>query len=240
MSEENNENVNNENNNQDQLNNTDKVDITKLLENEEVKNYLSKLVEEQTKSLKDKNKELLDELKPIRNKLKDDATLKLLSEGKHEEVFSKVKEERDNEWKDILTKKEQEFLTEKESLLKYKNQVEEFTYKEKFNDIAANTRLNKSAYKDAIKELKNEFIIDESGVLKHKENKLNSNGKPYSVEDWLEVQTKERAYWFDGVSGSGTVKHQSSLVNNNKKLSAEEIKNLSVKEYKELKKKGLI
>lgn len=234
-------NIENENtNNQDQSNKNKTTDITKLLESEEVKSYLNKLVEEQTKSLKDKNKELLDELKPLKTKLKEDVTLKLLSEGKHEEVFSKVKEERDNEWKEILSNKEKEFLSEKEQLLKYKEKVEEFSYKEKFNEIASNTRLNKSAYKDAIKELKSEFIIDESGELKHKENKINSNGKPFSVNDWLDLQVKERSFWFDGVSGAGTKTQQSSLVNNNVKLSAEEIKKLSVKEYKEMKKKGLI
>jgi len=236
------ENENNVNNTENQNNtNTDKeIDYSKMLENESVKQYLSKLVEEQTKALKDKNTELLNELKPIKTKLKEDVTLKMLSEGKHEEVFNKVKEERDAEWRERLNNKEVEFNTEKQELLKYKEKVTDFIFKDKFSEVASNTRLNKTAYNDALEKVKSEFTINESGEIISKENKLNSNGKPLTLNDWIDNQIKERPFWFDGVSGAGTQNHQSTVTTTGKKMTPDQIKNLSIKEYKEMKKKGLI
>lgn len=214
-------------------------DINKIIESQEVKDYISNLIDESTKGLKDKNKELLDELKPWKEKLRSDETLKLLSEGKHDEVFRKVREERDVEWQNTIDNNEKKYLTERESLLKYKDQVTDFIYKEEFEKIASKTRLNKSAYKDVLKEIKQEFIINEKNDLLHKESKLNIEGKPLTVENWIEGQIKERSYWFDGVTGSGSVNQQSSLTGSIN-LTPEKISKLTMKEYKELRKKKLI
>lgn len=240
MSEENQENQENITNEETNISKDNAIDYSKLLENEEVKSYLSNLVEEQTKALKNKNTELMNELKPIKTKLKEDVTLKMLSEGKHEEVFNKVKEERDEEWRERLSNKEIEFNKEKEELLKYKEKVTDYIFKDKFSEIASNTRLNKSAYKDVIEKIKSEFTINEDGNLISKDNKLNSQGKPLTVNDWIDNQSKERPYWFDGISGAGTVNHQSLNNTAGKKLTEDQIKNLTMKEYKEYKKKGLI
>lgn len=216
------------NQNNEQNNNSNEVDYVKLYESDE---KFKAFIEEKIQPVAKKNKELLEKFAPLQKKLKEDSLLQALADGKHDEVFSKIKEERDSEWKELFSTKETELSTTKQELEKYKSKLTESALKDEFLKSVEKTTLKKIAFKDAIKELSSDFSIDENGVIKHKQNKLNKAGKQYEINDWLEEQQTERSYWFEGKSGSGSTNSQ-QINYSSEKLSDEEIAKLSVADYK--------
>lgn len=225
-------------------NNNDASEIDKVINSEAGKEKIQALIneaiskqkeefEKELSGIKNNKEEILKEKKVLQDKVNKI----LLESGNVEEITKKIREERDAEWREKFEAIDNENKTLKTSIDSFKNaqkisKLHDLSIKEvsKYN-------IHTASIEDVKERFAKEFDLDEDGKIKHKENKLNEQGKDYSVDDFYKDLQKNKPHWFNGVSGSGTTTTNKTV---SKELTAEQIKNMTRAEYQKAKKDGLI
>lgn len=77
-----------------------------------------------------------------------------------------------------------------------------------------------SALEDVLFRAKNAFTVDEEGQVKFKEEKLDSNGKPYTVGGWMQEIKSRAPHLFAPSQGTGATKPKGSPVARNENRTA--------------------
>lgn len=176
----------------------------------------------------DKINELMDELKPIRNKFKSPEHMKMFNDGDLEGFTKQIEEDTSATYKEIISTNTNTYTTEKEALTKEKDDL--VASNEKLRDSLKDIKLDKffsdkeietSAIADAIKFAKEEFDIDDELQFKSKSNEDDT------VEKWIDLQRTKRAYWFKQLDKTGVSKNNRSLNQNVSK----DLADLSYAEY---------
>lgn len=185
--------------------------------------------------LKNKNN-VLEDYKKLQAKIRDDEVLKLYAAGNKEEAKRLLLE-------DINVNQNQPLIEEKNRLID-ETTNENKSLKENLHNLRLQDKITRSIpanikskdpvileeIQDRIKKL---FTVNDKNELVTKEAKLNTQAKPYTIEDFFAEETKVRYWWLNGVSGSGTTDNLQHNANPNAgKLTQQELNKLSATEYK--------
>lgn len=93
-----------------------------------------------------------------------------------------------------------------EKLNKSVSKLAELTLGNEVVKAATDHGVISSALEDVQFRAKNAFVVDEEGNIKFKEEKLDANGKPYSIKSWMQEVKTKAPHLFAPSQGTGAVK----------------------------------
>lgn len=197
------------------------------LNSPEVKALLDKLVAEQVAGLKNKNDELLGKLKDstekakqfegydpeqvknLMNRLQTDEELKLITEGKVDEVVTRRTENLKKDYQsqiDALQAK----LGEHEGVIKSKEErLAELVIDGQVREAYVGLDFEPAALDDVLRLARSVFIMNENGAAVPRDNNgqiiFSKDAKtPVSAKEWLENLAEKKTYLRRGSSGGGS------------------------------------
>lgn len=109
-----------------------------------------------------------------------------------------------------------------DKLSKAGSKLSELTLGNEVVKAAADHGVISTALEDVVFRAKNAFVVNEEGVVKFKEEKLDSTGKPYSVTSWMQEMKSKAPHLFAQSQGTGAVKPKGSANRVNETRSAAE------------------
>ena len=109
-----------------------------------------------------------------------------------------------------------------DKLTKASSKLQELTLGNEVVKAAADHGVISTALEDVVFRAKNAFVVNEDGVVKFKEEKLDSTGKPYSVASWMQEMKSKAPHLFAPSQGTGAAKPKGSGVRVNETRSAAE------------------
>jgi hypothetical protein len=109
-----------------------------------------------------------------------------------------------------------------DKLTKASSKLQELTLGNEVVKAAADHGVISTALEDVVFRAKNAFVVNEDGVVKFKEEKLDSTGKPYSVSSWMQEMKSKAPHLFAPSQGTGAAKPKGSGVRVNETRSAAE------------------
>lgn len=176
---------------------------------------LKRALEAERDNVKAAKKELRDQaekykdIDPVRYrelmaKIDGDEELKLLSEGKHDEVFNRRTEKMRTSYETQLKQKDTEIEGERKKAGRYRDKVLDNAVR----SAATKAGIHAGAVDDALLRARSVFQLDEQdNAVKLGEDKkpvLGPKGSVYSVDDWFEEMKEAASHWFPaGSTGSG-------------------------------------
>lgn len=111
-----------------------------------------------------------------------------------------------------------------DKLSKAGSKLSELTLGSEVVKAAADHGVISTALEDVIFRAKNAFVVNEEGVVNFKEEKLDGNGKPYSVATWMQEMKTKAPHLFAPSQGTGAMKPKGSAVRTNEtRTSADKI-----------------
>ena len=112
-----------------------------------------------------------------------------------------------------------------DKLTKAGSKLSELTLGNEVVKAAADHGVISTALEDVVFRAKNAFAVNEEGVVRFKEEKLDSAGKPYSVASWMQEMKSKAPHLFAQSQGTGAAKPKGSGVNrvNETRSAAEKI-----------------
>ena len=90
------------------------------------------------------------------------------------------------------------------------SKLQELTLGNEVVKAAADHGVISTALEDVVFRAKNAFVVDEEGVVKFKDEKLDSTGKPYTVNGWMQEMKTKAPHLFAPSQGTGAVKPKGS------------------------------
>lgn len=195
----------------------------------EVKDTLTTDFNKQVEGLKGKNSQLLDEKKKIQESLKNfdgldaeaakaalelingNEEIKLIQEGKFEEVIDKRVSGIKGEHEEIVTTITNERDTEAEGHRTYKKKFESKMVDDSIREAALNAKVRSEAIEDILNKGRMMFLLGEDGLSVEAREGLKLDGKLLRTEDdkvlttalWVdELKSKSPHYWPSSTSGN--------------------------------------
>ena len=196
------------------------------LNNPEIQKILQSKVDEQVQGLKKKNEELLgkmkkaqemvqqfegldvEHLKNLQKQMQENEEMRLLAEGKTEEVVQRRVELLKKDYEAQLNARDGK-LTEYETLLKQKEEnLRKLTVDGTIQAAYAALDFEPAALQDTIRNARDVFIMDEDGKVvprdEHGNIIFSKDGKtPIDAKGWLELQAERKPYLRRPSKGSG-------------------------------------
>lgn len=159
----------------------------------------------------------LKELADLRKRLEGDEDLKLIKEGKHEQVFQKRLEKMQAEHERKLERLTKDFQDQVEAANKRTQMYEGRVMENALRQAATEVGIHPQAVRDALFQGRTVFVLDDNGnaVQKREDGTvvIGKDGKsPFSPKEWLESMRAEAPHWFPA-SGNGTGALQSGRTN---------------------------
>jgi hypothetical protein len=140
----------------------------------------------------------------LMSKIDNDEEFKLISEGKHEEVWNRRTQKLQEQHKRELEAEMGKTKAALETTTQYRDRVLENSIRA----AATKAEMHPQAIEDAVLLAKSVFTLDAKGNairLDGERPMLGADGKtPYSPTEWLEERKEDRPHWFlNGSSGGG-------------------------------------
>lgn len=209
-----NENQNaNENENQNDNNNVEdfEVVIEKFKEDQKFKDYIAKVISDNTKGIVSNRDDLLKEnvrLKEITRKANQDEVTKLLLDGTEASKAKAI---------ELLTadvvKPYQELIAQKDEVIKTKEEFENQIKAEKeqgvisqaYNKLTLNANIDEEAHKDILPVVYQNFKVVDN-VLVYQGKEINAAGKPLNLEEFIiKYIDNGRKYYLKDKTGSNAL-----------------------------------
>lgn len=157
------------------------------------------------------------EVRDLLGRIEGDEDMKLIKEGKHDQVFNKRTEKLRNEHQKQLEKLQADHKTQLDEAIKRTQLYEGRVLENELRQAAAEVGLHSPAIRDAVREGRSVFTLDDNGkaVQKREDGSIviGKDGKsPFSPREWLESMRPEAPHWFPA-AGSGTGASQSKGTN---------------------------
>jgi hypothetical protein len=175
------------------------------------------------KEFREKNTELLKKQSTL------DAMEGIFGEGglkpaDIESKINKIAQERAQALADNAVKAAQERVKELETGLNTKTQkLSQLMLGEAVQKAGQKHGVIPTAYDDVLRRAQYDFEVTDDG-LKFKQEKLDAEGKPYTVESWMAEQAQAAPHLFAQSQGTGAARPaKSGVVNNNSQRSASEL-----------------
>lgn len=148
------------------------------------------------------------EMRELKDRIDNDEELRMIKEGKHAEVFSKRTEKLRTEHQKQLDTEREKHKQELESANKRTQLYESRVLENALRQAAAEAGLHTPAIRDAVREGKTVFVLDDNGnaVQKREDGSvvIGKDGKnPFSPREWIESMRPEAPHWFPA-AGTGT------------------------------------
>lgn len=157
------------------------------------------------------------EVRDLLTRIDGDEELKLIREGKHDEVFTKRSEKMRAEHQKQIERLQNEHKVALENANKRTQQYERRVLENHIRQAAIEVGIHQQAVRDALIQGGAVFVLDDNGnaVQKREDGTvvIGKDGKtPFSPKEWLESMRPESPHWFPA-SGSGTGAFQSKSTN---------------------------
>ena len=157
----------------------------------------------------------MDKYKNIMDRFENDEDMKLIADGKIEEVFQRKAEKRDLEWQKQLDAKDQLIQTELDRVESYRGRVLD----EQLRAGISQAGFHENATDDALSLARTMFVLDDNGNAVHLDGDgditIGKDGKNfYSVAEWANSDElrKSRPHWRNAVAGgSGMIQSNASV-----------------------------
>lgn len=157
------------------------------------------------------------ELRDLLNRIETDEDMKLIKEGKHDQVFIKKSEKMRQDHQRQIDKLTEEHKAALDAADKRTRLYEGRVLENALRQAAAEVGLHTPAIRDAVREGRMAFVLDDDGnaVQKREDGSIviGKDGRsPFSPREWLEGMRAEAPHWFPA-AGSGTGTKQSTTTN---------------------------
>ena len=100
------------------------------------------------------------------------------------------------------------------------SKLNELTLGNEVTKAAADHGVIISALEDVMFRAKSAFVVDDEGVVKFKEEKLDSTGKPYTVDGWMKEIKSKAPHLFAPSQGTGAQRNSKTFVPKQQNMSS--------------------
>jgi len=157
------------------------------------------------------------EMRNLLTRIEGDEDMKLIKDGKYDQVFTKRTEKLRTDHQKQLDKLASDHKTALEEADKRTQLYEGRVLENALREAASEVGLHAPAIRDAVREGRATFVLDDNGnaVQKREDGSvvIGKDGKnPFSPKEWLESMRTEAPHWFPA-EGSGTGSKQSRATN---------------------------
>lgn len=157
------------------------------------------------------------EMRELLDRIEGDEDMKLIKEGKYDQVFAKRTEKLRIDHQKQLDKQAADNKTALDLAVKRTAQYEQRVLENHLRQAAIEVGIHPQAVRDALFQGRAAFVLDENGNAVQKQEDgtivIGKDGKsPFSPKEWLESMRAEAPHWFPA-NGSGTGATQSRTTN---------------------------
>ena len=213
------------------------VDVNELLQNPDIQKFIQAKLDSEVAGLKNKNTELLDKmkksneqlkqfegldverLKALQKQMEENEEMRLLSEGKTEEVVNRRVELLKKDYDQQITMREAK-LQEYNDLVKQKDEkLRELIVDGAVREAYVGLDFEPTAMDDVIRNARDIFILGEDGKVVPRDRDGNiifsKDGKtPIDAKGWLETQAEKKPYLRRASRGAGAVGSKGGTTHN--------------------------